>query len=222
MQTLPHCCPLSPLGPTHPSAQACWLQVPAGLSQTIAIQLGLFWGETCGCACPQGMEKEFGTHCWYGVSVWCPHFLASSWSLPLPGALGVLEDWSPWVTRCKCPATFLPCIHPAPGLHTGAGSVPWQGLCHAGPIPLLRSFSLALGSVWDRCHGAGGQAPAAALPPEVHLCRVGRDRHSQPGVSPLPREAPGGAVSSSLASAYLWGRRCGGAGAGCSAPGCSP
>lgn len=89
----------------------------------------------------------------------------------------------------------LPRLHPALGLHTRAGAVPWSELCCPGLVPLLRGFPLALGSVWGRCCGARGETPSTALPPQLHLCKKNRDwdRHQHPGCHPCPLPAPGSA-----------------------------
>lgn len=88
----------------------------------------------------------------------------------------------------------LPHLHPALGLLTRTGAVPWSSLCCPGLVPLLRGFPLALGSMWGRCCGARGQTPPTALPSQLHLCKRNRDwdRQQHPGCHPCPLSAPGG------------------------------
>lgn len=87
----------------------------------------------------------------------------------------------------------LPRLHPALGLPTRTGAVPWSELCHPGLVPLLRGFPLALGSVWGRGCGTRGETPSTALPPQLHLCRKNRDwdRHQLPACHPAHCQPPG-------------------------------
>lgn len=112
----------------------------------------------------------------------------SSQSSPSPGVLrgceGGCHRGHSTPLHLGDPSSTPPHLHPAPGVCTRAGSMPRGRLCCPCPVPLLGGFPLALGSVWGRHRGAQGEAPAAVLPPQLHLCEGDRDRYSWPWVSP--------------------------------------
>lgn len=153
------------------------------------------------------------------MSVWCPHSPASSWSLLLSGALGVLQDGSPWVTRSKCPATFLPCTHPDQVSIPGLAACRGEGCAMRAPSRSSGAFLLPWGLCGTGAMGLGDRCRLRRCRPRSTSAEGAGTGTATPGVTPAAGSPRGCQL---LASAYLWGRCCGGAGAGCSAPGCSP
>lgn len=127
--------------------------------------------------------------------MWCPHSPASSWSLLLSGALGVLQDGSPWVTCSKCPAMFLPCTHPDQDSVPGLAACRGEGCAMRAPSRSSGAFLLPWGLCGTGAVGLGDRRRLRRCRPRSTSAEGAGTGTASPGGSPLPREAPGGASS---------------------------
>lgn len=195
---------------------AGWLWGSNGCAQTATTQLGLLWGDICACACPPRCQRDWHSPLVRGVRgvyALSGFFTVLAFARSPSGVGGTVTRGDAMSAPLHLFPTYTLCPASIPGLVVCCG----EGCAMWAPSRSSGAFLLP----WVLCGvGAVGPGDGRLL---LHCCpRSTSATGTEMGTArPLLACSPKGADPSSLAS-YLRGRRYGGAGAGCSAPGCSP